>query len=321
MTWRRGIPALALALAGLLSACAAPPPPPAPVPSAPETSERPVPRPEQPTPSPAEPSSALLSKYARIENALLARGLLRTDGGGVDTPFTADMLARNFIDIAMYDEYSRAGGRIRARAVESNLRRWDQPVRMAISFGESVPEDRRVKDRNAVGAFAARLSRTPGVSITMTDQGSANYHVLFMSEADRRAAGPLLRTLVPGLDATVERALIDLDPDTLCAVVAFSTQADGGYTQAVAIIRDEHRGLLRQSCIHEELTQGLGLANDSPRARPSIFNDDEEFALLTTHDSLLLKMLYDRRLRTGMSRAEVEPIARTIANELVGGES
>ena len=46
---------------------------------------------------------------------------------------------------------------------------------------------------------------------------------------------------------------------------------------AVAIVRGEHPDLMRLSCIHEELAQGLGLANDSPYARPSVFNDDEEF--------------------------------------------
>jgi hypothetical protein len=55
----------------------------------------------------------------------------------------------------------------------------------------------------------------------------------------------------------------------------------GAYTRAVAVVRAEHPDLLRQSCIHEEIAQGLGLPNDSPAARPSIFNDDEEFALLT----------------------------------------
>jgi hypothetical protein len=78
---------------------------------------------------------------------------------------------------------------------------------------------------------------------------------------------------------------------------------------------------MRLSCIHEELAQGMGLANDSPQARPSIFNDDEEFALLTRHDELLLRMLYDPRLSPGMTPAEAAPIARQIAAELMGGGS
>ena len=64
---------------------------------------------------------------------------------------------------------------------------------------------------------------------------------------------------------------------------------------------------MRLSCIHEEITQGLGLANDSPLARPSIFNDDEEFALLTPMDELMLKMLYSPRLSAGMTETEARP--------------
>ncbi len=50
-----------------------------------------------------------------------------------------------------------------------------------------------------------------------------------------------------------------------------------------------------------------------------MFNDDDEFALLTRHDELLLKMLYDPRLHAGMTAEEATPVAREIANELLGG--
>ncbi len=86
----------------------------------------------------------------------------------------------------------------------------------------------------------------------------------------------------------------------------------------MALIRSEHPDLFRLSCIHEEIAQGLGIPNDSPRARPSIFNDDDEFALLTRHDELLLQMLYDPRLTPGMTAEEARPIARIIARELMG---
>ena len=75
------------------------------------------------------------------------------------------------------------------------------------------------------------------------------------------------------------------------------------------------------TCLHEEIAQGLGLVNDSPKARPSIFNDNEEFALLTPQDEMMLRILYDRRLHPGMSMAEARPIVETIAAELLPGES
>ena len=63
----------------------------------------------------------------------------------------------------------------------------------------------------------------------------------------------------------------------------------------------------------------MGLPNDSPTARPSIFNDDGEFGLLTTHDEMLLRILYDTRLTPGMTESEARPIIETIAAELMGG--
>ena len=89
----------------------------------------------------------------------------------------------------------------------------------------------------------------------------------------------------------------------------------------MAVIRSELPQRMFQSCVHEELAQGMGLANDSPRARPSIFNDDEEFAYLTRHDELLLRILYDPRLVPGMTEAEARPVVQTIATELLGGNS
>ena len=66
------------------------------------------------------------------------------------------------------------------------------------------------------------------------------------------------------------------------------------------------------------MAQGLGLANDSPRARPSIFNDDDEFALLTTHDEMLLNMLYNPALRPGMGIDEARPILRRLIARAMG---
>jgi hypothetical protein len=59
-------------------------------------------------------------------------------------------------------------------------------------------------------------------------------------------------------------------------------------------------GLL-SACIIEELTQAMGLPNDSDWVIPSIANDKSVLDLLTGLDYLLLKILYDNRLHAGMS--------------------
>lgn len=281
-------------------------------------------KPNPPAPAPQPPSKtsqSIARHFARVQADLVARGLLRTDGGGPDVPFSANMLAEDFVRIALYDEYVSNGGVLVARETESRLRRWKEPIRLGVIFGDATPKTQRTKDMAIIASYAARLRRISGHPISIVPPEQANYHLLMLNEDERRAFGPRLSQLVPGIDSTAIKTITQMPRSTFCLVFAFSEGASPNYTQALAVVRSEHPDLLRQSCIHEELAQGMGLANDSPQARPSIFNDDEEFALLTTHDELLLQMLYDRRLRPGMTPVEARPIVQTMSRQLLGGES
>lgn len=275
------------------------------------------PEPENVAPTVAAPSQVsrdLATYYARVQADLLAQGLLRGDGGGPDTPFTDTQLARNFVRIALFSEYRDDNDLQRPQATLSKLRRWTQPIRMSVAFSDTVPLAQRDVDLASISAYAARLTRATGVPIAITDR-NPNFRVLFLDEDDRRNYADELRRLIPSIPASTVRAFTNLPRDQYCAVIGTFAPGHSSYTKAVALIRAEHPNLMRSACIHEELAQGMGLANDSPAARPSIFNDDEEFALLTRHDTLLLRMLYDPRLRAGMDAATAAPIARQIARE------
>ncbi len=266
------------------------------------------------------PESVALSRYyARVQAGLLTQGLLRTDGGGPDAPFSAQDLVDDFIRIALFEEYTTIGGRIVARQTPSQLHRWDQPVRMAVEFGATVPQAQRAIDRSSITAFADRLSRVTGLPIRQVSS-NANYHVFIVNELERRTLAPRIREILPGISEAAIQAVQDMPRSTFCLVFALDPGELGSYSRAVAVIRGEHPDLMRLSCIHEELAQGLGLSNDSPSARPSIFNDDEEFGLLTTHDELLLRILYDPRMRAGMDAEEARVQAEIIAAELFGGD-
>ncbi len=280
-------------------------------------------RPEQPPPPPptrSQTSRELEAYYARIQQSLLTQGLLRRDGGGPDTPFNQRQLVDNFVRIALYEEFSSVGGRLVARQTESRLHRWERPVRIRIRFGDTISKAQQAKDRANIVSYAARLARVTGHPISIA--GSAvNMHVFIVNEDERRVIGPQLRQIVPGLDQSAVDAVQNMARSTFCLAFARDAANNGAYTEAVVVIRGEHPDLLRLSCIHEEIAQALGVSNDSPSARPSIFNDDEEFGLLTTHDEMLLRMLYDARMRPGMTVSEARPVAETIAAELLGGES
>jgi hypothetical protein len=60
------------------------------------------------------------------------------------------------------------------------------------------------------------------------------------------------------------------------------------------------------ACVVEEITQVLGLPNDSEKVFPSIFNDKTPQDLLTGLDFILLKLLYSPSISAGMTAAEVK---------------
>ncbi len=258
--------------------------------------------------------------YAQAEQRLLERGLLRRDHAPQDAPFDADARARNFLAIALRDEYSRQGDRLVPGGAPAPLRRWQAPVALQLEFGASVDAATRSTYRSEVAAYATRLSQASGHPVTLTPIGG-NFIVLVLNDDERTDIGPRLAELIPGIPPGDVQMIRDLDKGNYCTVFAYSRGAAADYAHAVALLRTELPPLLRRSCIHEELAQGMGLANDSPAARPSIFNDDEEFALLTRHDELLLRILYDPRLRPGMSEAEAAPVVHRIAAELLGEET
>ena len=257
-------------------------------------------------------SAALRDYYARVLNDGLTRGLLRTDGGGLDTPFTDTMLQRNFEQIAFFSEYERGA---------QPLRRWVEPVRIKSHFGASTPAQDRLRDANALTSFANRLSRITGHPVSMSET-APNFHVFFANEIDRPSVINSIRRIEPSISASTLQSIRDLPRSTYCLVIAFTDiRRPCVYTGAIALNRSDPPALNRHLCIHEEIAQGLGLANDSPFARPSIFNDDDEFALLTSHDEILLRLLYNPALQPGMGIEVARPILRSLIAAQVDGNS
>ncbi|WP_083483472.1 DUF2927 domain-containing protein [Litoreibacter arenae] len=302
-------------MAVTLSACDAPV-------SSPRPEQRALP-PKQ-VPKQVEPSARskeLSAYYAQVQINLRSQGLLRTDGGGRDTPFSKFQLVNNFIQIGVFNEFTLVDGLYTNARSEGRVQRWEKPVNISLTFGPAVSQDIRTKDRKTVANYAQRLSRVTGADIGMT-RGKGNFHVAVLTIDEIEAFGPQLMKLIPGLDSGIASQITSMPRPIYCAVYAFSdADSPNSFHSAVAIVRAEHPDLLRQSCFHEEIAQGLGLSNDSPAARPSIFNDDDEFALLTRHDELLLQILYDPRLPLGAGPQQARPVVDVIASELLGGSS
>jgi len=252
--------------------------------------------------------------FADYVQSLRSAGKLRTDTAPPDAPFTDADLERNFIKIAMFNEFAPTY-EVKLQRTPSVLNRWEGPVRYHI-FGEDVTED----DRRDIAAFMARLARLTGLEITEAEKDH-NLLIAVLNADERRAFKTVLEEKWGRDASTFMRTWAD-DPRSPC--VAQYGDSDSGDVTAIdggiVAVKAEIRGLFRVSCFHEELAQVMGLQNDDDTVRPSIFNDDEEFALMTLHDEYLMRILYDRRLRPGMTAKEVEPLLPEIVRDLDLGE-
>ncbi len=274
---------------------------------------------EEQAPNPTD--DALAAFYAGVEGDLTASGRMRRDTAPADAPFSIDDLVRNFERIALYDEYVDLGGRFVRQESPSHLRRWTRPVRVGVMTGPSIPPQMAARDRANVAAFTRRLGGLTGLDMAMSEGADVNFLVLFMTDAERIAFADQVRARYPDFAPAVVSTLIDTPLDTFCTAYAFADPGNSAiYSAAMILIRAEHPPLTRLSCVHEEMAQAMGLPNDSPDARPSLFNDSLEFALLTDHDEILLRMLYDPRLKPGMTSAEARPLLPAIAADAMAAQ-
>lgn len=262
-------------------------------------------------------SAELQEHFFDRQARLLRAGLLRTDPPNRAEDFDAADLAANFEQIALRREYKLDDGEF-VKATEPNLiLRWRRPVRIAVVFGESLTDYERESEYLNIAGFVERLRKITGHDIAMSED-RPNLHVFLIDSDEAADIQNRWPDSVGGLPRSFTGDINSSPPDTYCAAYATNRIFEQEYflSQAIILIKAENPDLIRLSCIHEELAQALGLFNDSLDARPSIFNDDEEFALLTYHDELLLRILYDPRLKPGMNAAEAMPIVREIALEL-----
>ncbi len=71
-----------------------------------------------------------------------------------------------------------------------------------------------------------------------------------------------------------------------------------------------------ESCVYEETIQSMGLFNDDDSLFNTMFTDSfKEYLFPTELDWMMLRILYDDRIRNGMTRKEVMPIVRKILKE------
>lgn len=223
---------------------------------------------------------------------LLCAGQARADDG----PDNARVLA-NLLEIMFGSEFVGEESAI--------VRKWTGPMRLAVYAREPA------RYRDLVDAVLAQLRDLTRLDIAQVDQAAPDQNAY---------------VLVLGREQFYDYAATHLgdgkNPRTntyLDCFGIFAAGRSGAIHEITAVLPDFMGEADVHACVVEEVTQALGLPNDSFTIRPSIFNDDDEFHDLTWQDELFLRVLYDKRVTPGMSRSDFEPLARRIIDELRPG--
>ena len=89
----------------------------------------------------------------------------------------------------------------------------------------------------------------------------------------------------------------------------------GIWRSDAVVVADEGDALFNR-CMTEEILQGLGPLNDDPSLHQSMFNDSTSWTEFRRFDRLLLNMLYDKRLKPGMSQDEANSLLPAIIRDV-----
>ncbi len=261
----------------------------------------------------APPSAGpeLADLYGRAEILYRTEAKFRTEYDPIDAPIDAQALERNFLKLAFNSEEQVIDNKTIVPGGTVQLLRWSSDVTYS-SIGISLADSRHLD------ALALRIGGVIGRDVIATDDLAGADVKIWMLNGRERA---LLRENVADRFGESLGGFITAwtrRPELPCIGMISTDPKDDSLSVGLIFVKAELSGNFRRACITEEFTQVFGLINDDPQARPSIFNDDQEFIELTRHDEYLLKVLYDPRLRAGMTEAEARPLVRRIVQDIPG---
>jgi hypothetical protein len=119
----------------------------------------------------------------------------------------------------------------------------------------------------------------------------------------------LAKVPIPGIDEKLQR---ELAAPGGCYFLSFAGGRMGALDRAFIVVNTDRDGFLTDHCLLEELTQSLGLPNDTDVLRPSIFSDHDTLRRLSPTDEVLVRTLYHKRMFAGMSRKAAITMARLL---------
>jgi len=158
-------------------------------------------------------------------------------------------------------------------------------------------------------------ARTADIAAIVNDIRARVHHLDLAVTADRKNANVVV-ILVPRRDfartvrsrygeSAAKKIENSLHPECLSGIAK-----DRSYRirRAEVILPVDAEEFQFCDCAYEELLQSLGLINDDSSVPWTMFNDDVQMGFFDVYDQYLANILYDPRIRPGMTKGEVDAL-------------
>jgi hypothetical protein len=180
------------------------------------------------------------------------------------------------------------------------VRKFDEPIRIFI-------DSKAMPDRSAeIGAVVADIRhRIEHLDIEITDDRDASNFVVALV-SDRNVASTIRARYGRSRASQIEKSLA---PQCLSGI---GKDKQFRIRRAEVILPVDAGDFTFYDCAYEELLQALGVINDDASVPWTMFNDDVQMGFFDVYDQYLLNILYDPRIRPGMTKAEVEDILPSV---------
>ena len=203
--------------------------------------------------------------------------------------FTDTEIIDGFLKTAFGAEFHLAG-RV------DRIRKYNMPVRV---FAEgTVRPDRKTELARVVADIARRVQH---LDIAMTENhDDANVVVDLVRDRD------LPRTITSLYGSERAREIgSSLDPQCLSG---FRKNDRFEIEHSDVILTYDSSDFTFLDCAYEELLQSLGPINDTSSVPWTMFNDNVSMGFFDVYDQYILNLLYDPRIKTGMTVQEVKAV-------------
>ena len=206
-------------------------------------------------------------------------------------------IENSFVTIAFGREHGSASGR---------LSKWASAIRFTITDHTAD----KVLHQQMTTQHLSHLASITGLDIRQAQsEKESNLTIIFASENE------LDKRMQHDFGIANESVRLRLNRGAICFAWIPSTETAISHARVIIPVdRARAHGKLL-ACVVEELTQILGLANDSDVVFPSVFNDHSHNDFLTGLDFILLKLMYHPALRSGMTAKQVRQTVRQLLSQ------